>query len=290
MSGRRVCIFITVLFIGCLLSVWVPSKTQAAVKQKQVYREIGKNFLERKRNFSISCRYTDAKTIVSRLNGKSDVMYYNVLFDAAQAAERISHDTGSGDYLYGSIAEAYCYYAEGSLHFYDVAYHETKKQTKRVDQKLTKVARQIKKRVKTDFARIQLAYRYVIKQVQYDQRKNCSFSAYDGLFVGRTVCNGYALILHKLLNKMDIPCRFISGSVREKKNWYLHAWNIVRLKGKWYNLDACSDDGDDGGVYWDFFLKSDRTYKKFYKRDAFYQTKAFQKNHKMSKTDYAFPK
>ena len=254
--------------------------------EKQLYQIISDKLLARKKQFTISCRRNAAvDSIVNRINSISDSEFYSVFFDVAQAVDD-KNTTDDSDYLYGLIRGANCYYAEGGLHFYGLQYFESKKQTEAVNRKVKTVAGKIKKKGKNRVQRIAYAYQYVISHVKYDIRKNCNYSAYDGFYKKKTVCNGYALMMYKLLMQMNIPCRFVTGSVKEGKRWYLHAWNIVEIKGKWYNLDACFDDADDGNVYSDYFLKTDKVYKKDHKKDTFYQTKAYQKAYPMAKKNY----
>lgn len=252
---------------------------------KEVYRIMAKNLMAGKKNFSIPCRKKIAVTIVDKLNSADDMTYYSVLFHMAQATDK-KETTDDGDYLYGNIREVNCYYSEGKLKFYRIKYFETKKQTEAVNRRVNKVAKQIRKKGKNTYEKISLVYEYVIDNVKYDGRRNCYYSAYAGFYKGKTVCNGYALMTYKLLMKLGIPCKVVTGSVKEGRKWYLHAWNMVKVKGKWYNLDACSDDADDGQVYGDYFLKSDKTFGKDHRKDSFYCTKSFEKKYPMTKKDY----
>lgn len=279
---------IALYLLMIMLCLAIPKETKAATARttKDIYREMSKNFMARKKSFSIRCRNRKAATsIVNRINSPDDATYYSVFFHMAQTVDK-KKTTDDGDYLYGNMKEVNCYYSGGKLKFYSVKYFESAKQTKAVNRKVNKVAKQIRKKGKNTYERISLVYKYVIDHVKYDERRNCYYSAYAGFYKRKTVCNGYALMTYKLLMKMGIPCKFVSGSVKEGRKWYLHAWNMVKIKGKWYNLDACLDDADDGQVYGDYFLKTDKTFSRNHKKDSFYRTKSFQKKYKMSKADY----
>ena len=259
-----------------------------ALTEKQLYRIMSEKFMQRKKEFSVPCQRTKAvSSVVNRINSGVDARFYSVFFDMAEAVD----DTGTtddSDYLYGNIREVNCYYADGQLHFYGVLYFETKKQTRAVNRRIKKVAARIKRKGKNRLQRIAYAYEYVVSRVYYDDRRNCNYSAYAGLYKRKTVCNGYALMMYKILMKMNIPCRFVTGSVKEGKKWYLHAWNMVQLRGKWYNLDACFDDADDGNVYGDYFLKTDRAYRKDHRKDFFYRAKSYRKAHPMAAKNYKY--
>lgn len=99
-----------------------------------------------------------------------------------------------------------------------------------------------------------LVHDYIIDNFEYDTSfKN--FDDYDGFFCNKDgqrvmVCQGYALLTYKLLNRLDVPCKIIMSKT--------HSWNIVQLEdGFWYHLDCTNDDL---GIYgkqrvYDFFLK-----------------------------------
>ena len=77
----------------------------------------------------------------------------------------------------------------------------------------------------------------------YDQSIFSTFS------LGYTVCAGYTKGVMAVLRKAGMSCMAVTS-----KN---HAWNLVKINGKWYNLDATWDDEDSGVFLKTFFLKSD---------------------------------
>ena len=54
----------------------------------------------------------------------------------------------------------------------------------------------------------------------------------------------YALAFQRIMQEMKIPCMYVKGKD--------HAWNMVKLKGKWYFVDVTWDDSFGGYKY---FLK-----------------------------------
>lgn len=277
---RLICCILTiaVLFSAINISHTIPSDAAATsdvsaasnVGKKQLYSEIAKHLLKREKRFSVSCSYTTVvRSLIDRLCGESESGFYHALYDITHATDN-PKTTDDGDYLYGILWGANCYYADGRLCFYGVKYFETKKQTRIVNQYTRKTARKIMKKTRNKYERLKLAYSFVVNRITYDTRKKCFYSAYAGYVKRKTVCNGYALMLYKLLMEMGFPARFISGKVTNGKKWYLHAWNKVKYRGKWYNLDACSDDEDDGQVYGDFFMKKNKKFSRTHRADAFY--------------------
>lgn len=65
---------------------------------------------------------------------------------------------------------------------------------------------------------------------------NESYSAYGVLVKRMAVCEGYALAYKYLLNQVGIECCMVSS---DEMN---HAWNLIKLDGKYYQVDVTWDD------------------------------------------------
>lgn len=90
---------------------------------------------------------------------------------------------------------------------------------------------------RNDHQKTKAIHDYIVANVAYDL--NCQeHSAYAALVKGRTVCQGYALLLYKMLDKAGIKVRIVSGQAGGEK----HAWNMVSLDGNWYHIDATWND------------------------------------------------
>lgn len=90
----------------------------------------------------------------------------------------------------------------------------------------------------------------LIAQTEYNLGADKSQSAYSALVDGQSVCAGYSRALQYLLQQLDIPCYYCTGYSGES-----HAWNIVKLDGTYYNVDATWDDTDP--ATYDYYNKSD---------------------------------
>ncbi len=77
-------------------------------------------------------------------------------------------------------------------------------------------------------------------------------SAYSGIVMDYTVCAGYAKAFQYLMQKLGIPTYLCVGAGASE----LHAWNIIRLDGEYYNVDCTWDDQDP--TTYDYFNLSDR--------------------------------
>ncbi len=77
----------------------------------------------------------------------------------------------------------------------------------------------------------------VCEKLAYDESLEFH-SAYAGWVDGRTVCQGYALLLQRMFDMTGIPSRILCGQL----NGSAHAWNLVLVDGKWLHLDATNND------------------------------------------------
>lgn len=73
----------------------------------------------------------------------------------------------------------------------------------------------------------------------------------------KAICEGYARGFQLLLEKAGITSYYIASGN--------HGWNLVKVNGKWYHIDACHDGSYDRGdkkkIEYDHFLISDRAIK-----------------------------
>ena len=261
-----------------------PAVKKLTTKQK-VNQKAVKSFLARKKHFSIACRKTAyVKKLVRRLSSKWAHTYYSALLRLTNSYDDPSTECDL-DYLFGCIDHLKCRYKGGKLRFYKVRYFETKRQTKKVDAVIEVMADEIAEGVHSAKRKVKEAYAYAAYLVRYDTRKHSASSAYAGLIKGRTVCNGYAMILYRLLNQLGVPCRTVTGWLKVGKTWELHAWNMVKLKKKWYYVDLTNDDVGDYAID-QFFLKGSKAYKKHHFSFPYYTTRAFKKAHRVSKKNY----
>ena len=68
------------------------------------------------------------------------------------------------------------------------------------------------------------------------------------------ICGGYSATMMYLCELIGIECWNVSGYTGEDMHGY-HGWNIVRLDGEWYEMDACWGDmhwRDSDGIFHDY--------------------------------------
>ncbi len=101
----------------------------------------------------------------------------------------------------------------------------------------------------SDFDKALWAYEWIIRNVDYDNNlaanpdvtpDTASARCAPGVFLlHSSVCSGYAKAFQLLMQRLDIPCTYVTGYVEGNQS---HAWNIVMLDGACYHLDATWDD------------------------------------------------
>ncbi len=130
--------------------------------------------------------------------------------------------------------------------FNKVSYLCSKEERKRMESALkTKVAEIKKKAPKnaSDYELELFIHDYIANNTTYTlSGDEHIYTAYGALIDGRALCEGYARAVQLLCNEFGIPATLVFGeSVISGEN---HMWNLVRIGGAWYHLDATWDDDD----------------------------------------------
>lgn len=102
---------------------------------------------------------------------------------------------------------------------------------------------------------------FICKNIRYDKlKKPYSHEIIGPLGQGVGVCEGIAKTVKILCDALGIWCIVvISEANPEKKIKYRHAWNIVRIGGRYYHLDATFDNtlGQKEIARYDYFNLDD---------------------------------
>lgn len=94
----------------------------------------------------------------------------------------------------------------------------------------------------TDYEKAKAVYAYVIQNVSYQMGEQDQNIA-GALNEGTAVCAGYARAVQYLLEMLDVECIYASGDMKGSDQG--HAWNLVKLDGEYYYLDATNGDQQD---------------------------------------------
>lgn len=96
-----------------------------------------------------------------------------------------------------------------------------------------------------EFERELILHDRLAKKVVYDLNAPYAHNAYGALVNGKAVCDGYTKAFQYLLQKVGIQSFMATGIGNGGK----HAWNIVRIDGKYYNVDLTWDDQKSDIIY-----------------------------------------
>ncbi len=124
----------------------------------------------------------------------------------------------------------------------DFLHRTTQAQEKAVDAKVNQILQELNVDGKTDVEKVYAIYDYMINHIRYDY-KNLDdatymqkYTAYAALVENTSVCMGYALAFYRLALACGVDARYIHCDPME------HAWDIVRVDGQYYYLDATWDE------------------------------------------------
>lgn len=194
---------------------------------------IRENFRERNTSFTV----TVGSSLISSKNDISDMI-------SMALAE--TGDPHEGDYLRWTI-KRYSYTTTANSRngttsvAFTLTYNSTVQQEAQVDKAVDELIKKLDLNGKSNYEKISKIYSYIAGSVTYpdsiEDLPREYFSAYGALVNNAAVCQGYALLLYRLLSEADVPCRLIPGTA----NGGNHAWNIAEAGGKYYYLDVTWD-------------------------------------------------
>ncbi|WP_270474846.1 transglutaminase domain-containing protein [Clostridium cochlearium] len=126
------------------------------------------------------------------------------------------------------------YYGDIIIKF-DFQYLTTKNQEEYVDRKVESILSEIITDDMNDYAKEKAIHDYIVRNVQYDTSLQ-EHSAYSALAKGKAVCQGYSLLMLKMLQKVGIKSIIVESIPMN------HAWNMVYIDNKWYHVDVTWDE------------------------------------------------
>jgi hypothetical protein len=123
------------------------------------------------------------------------------------------------------------------------------KRNREVDDKIKDIVDLIIIPGMTDLQKEIAIHNYIVNNTKYDEENyekgtvpKESNTSYGVLIKGVGVCGGYASAMDKLLGAAGIESMIISGEAGENGKYEAHAWNLVKLDGEYYHIDATWND------------------------------------------------
>lgn len=113
-----------------------------------------------------------------------------------------------------------------------------------------------------EIEKLQYVHDFICQNVRYDKLKKAySHEIIGPLGQGVGVCEGIAKAVKVLCDALGIWCVIaLSEANPEQGVKYRHAWNVVKIKGQYYHLDATFDNtlGNPEAIRYDYFCLSDK--------------------------------
>lgn len=122
-----------------------------------------------------------------------------------------------------------------------------------------------------DYAKVKVIHDYLISTSKYDHQNTLnksipaqSYTPYGILFNHIGVCQAYAETFMIFCQLCNIECHMVVGKTNQPEFGYaadsLHAWNIVKINGKYSHIDVTFDNPIPytiGKISYNYFLKDD---------------------------------
>lgn len=188
----------------------------------------------------------------SWFDSHKDELYWDLLYDAMKCDE--SSTGQDGDALIYGFAGCRLSYSNAGYIQYTMSYHSDAEQEAKLTAAVAEAMTTLQLNGLSEAKKIIKIHDYICNYVDYayNSKEEQIYTAYGALCTGKAVCQGYAVLFYRLCKEAGLSVRIISGI----GNGGAHAWNIVRIGSKYYNVD-CTWDGQNTATYNDFLLKSE---------------------------------
>ncbi|MEK4230535.1 transglutaminase domain-containing protein [Solibacillus sp. FSL H8-0538] len=150
---------------------------------------------------------------------------------------------------------------------FTLSYRMSREEEKWVVGEIRHILKQITHTAMNDVEKVVAVHDYIIRAYDYEmQTQGSPFTVYTFMHEKQGVCMAYALLFEKMMEELGIPCYYVVGKADGESDLG-HAWNMVKLDGEWYHVDATWNDlGTRTATHeirYRYFLRSDE----FFKRD-----------------------
>lgn len=195
-------------------SYWDYSSSQLGIKEKQAYNNICNGIRREETKISVPVISPASRTKVFKaVFAEHPEFYY---------ADRAAHWTGTDDELY-------------FLPTYN-SYKGTQSQVKAAADRFLANA----PKNGSDYDKELYVHDKLVNETTYQLSRP---GIYNSLINHVGNCEGYSFAMEYLLSQLGVKCRVIEGTAyHQNGSAETHMWNVVRLDGKDYALDATWDD------------------------------------------------
>ena len=201
-----------------------------------------------------------------------------------------------GDYLacnMGGYSFEFGYDKNGRAYDYEITVtpelYTDAEQERRVTERVQEIVAGLGLReMDSGYEKARAVHGYLCENVGYDdihkrnEHYHLKSTAYGALINGHAVCQGYCAAAYRLLREAGIECRVVTGLASIDGSEEYHAWNIVKIDGRWYNMDVTWDDQLDTD---EFFLAGSQDFGDHHPDERF-TTEEFMSTYPLSDKGY----
>lgn len=131
----------------------------------------------------------------------------------------------------------------------DVTFLDTKEELDKADAEIRRILSKISSKSKVE--QLRYVVDYICDKAQYGSQElpDGGYDRINGVYdilTGvrtNTVCTSYAVTLMRFMELMGLDNVILSNQQS------VHAWNMVKLDGKWYGIDCTAEDGNRGTYF-----------------------------------------
>lgn len=200
--------------------------------------------------------YALIKYSLSNFKSKIEINFkdYDSSYYKLDVINKILQEYPNIDYGYNGASGNIISYSDGfAKMIIDVKYEYSKDkmiEMKKLTEEKAKniVGNLIEGKNMSDYEKELALHDYLVNNSKYDKRLYTkdmpyeSYTDYGVLVKGTGVCSSYARAMYRLLNLAGIECIYVTGYTNDGYKKVAHAWNIVKIDGEYYHLDATFDD------------------------------------------------
>lgn len=218
-----------------------------------VASEVRKHFVNRENEFVVDIPF-ELLEDVSNIKKIMSLAVKDTDESSPVEGDYLAWTTGKSSFSFVPDMSTGCYKTT-----FTMKYRTTAEQEAELDEKVAEILNELDVYSASDYEKIKAVHDYVLQNTEYNlYGDEYIYSAYGACINGEAVCQGYSLIMYRLLSELGINTRIIPGTAGGGD----HMWNLVELYGKYYYIDATFDDGD--GVYkYAYFLKGSEDFDSY---------------------------